>query len=506
MPHNEKNRDSHRTHDEDRQSARRTRGRGRRGGGARSKRSAGERAAATHASHAEPAPPSAPQRAVPISSAVRDAWRALGLSDALLGAVEACAFREPTDIQSELIPVALEGRDCLGQAKTGTGKTAAFSIPMLQRITPGAGLQAIVLAPTRELAAQVDEHVQKLSPAEHRFRTVLVLGGKEMRHQVAKLKSGVEILVGTPGRVLDLMGRKALDLSKISFVVLDEVDRMLDIGFRDDIRKILGGIKARHQTIFVTATLDDEIKKLARTYMHEPLEVNVSRDTLTVENIHHGYVTVSPQDKLDTLLALLKHEKPTLAIVFTNTKHKARRVGQQLKQHGVNCKEIHGDLMQERRDRVMQSFRTAKIQVLVATDLASRGLDVLHVSHIINYDIPEDAAAYVHRIGRTGRMGRNGYAVTFVTPEEGKHLTEVEKRINCVLEQFNPPWLVTRTPVPMKRDIESAPAPPTDGEIVVPTRLREVHTPDPVLEAHYGIRPKPRTLGSRFRSARKFRK
>ncbi len=452
------------------------------------------------------APPHAPPRAVKPAGDVFAQWSALGLSDALVSAVKSCAFREPTDIQRELIPVALKGRDCLGQAKTGTGKTAAFSIPMLQQLTPGGGLQAIVLAPTRELAAQVDEHVQKLSPPEHRFRTVLILGGKEMRHQVAALKSGVEIVVGTPGRVLDLMGRRALDLSKISFVVLDEVDRMLDIGFRDDIRKILGAIKAEHQTILVTATLDEEIKKLARTYMNEPLEVNVSRDTLTVENIHHGYVTVNPQDKLDTLIALLRHEKPTLAIVFTNTKHKARRVGQQLKQHGVNCKEIHGDLMQERRDRVMKSFRTAKIQVLVATDLASRGLDVLDVSHIVNYDIPEDAAAYVHRIGRTGRMGRNGWAVTFVTPEEGKHLTEVEKRINCVLEQFDAPWLVTRTPVPLKRDMESAPPPADDGEIVVPTRLREVHTPDTVLEGHYGIQPKPRTLGSRFRSARKFRK
>lgn len=432
-------------------------------------------------------------------------WAALGLSRPVLDAIERAGFVTPTDIQRELIPVALQGRDVLGQAKTGTGKTAAFAIPMLERLAPGDGLQALVLAPTRELAAQVEEHVRQLSPREHAFRTVVILGGRRMKDQVDALKGGAEIAVGTPGRVLDLMGRKHLSLAKLKLVVLDEIDRMLDIGFRDDIRKILTAIKHPHQTIFVSATIDDEIMKLARSYTTDPAEINVSRDVLTVESIRHGYVTIHPDDKFESLLGMLEAEKPTLAIVFTNTKHKARRVAQQLKKAGVNCKEIHGDLVQVKRERVMKSFRNQHIQVLVATDLASRGLDVLEVSHIVNYDIPEDAAVYVHRIGRTGRMGREGYAVTFVTPDEGEHLTDVEKRINQQIEQFNPAWLVKKNmPASVVHKTTPPPRPADDGN-AVSQRLREAPARDPVLE-YYGLKPKPRTLGSRFRTARKFRR
>jgi ATP-dependent RNA helicase DeaD len=423
----------------------------------------------------------------------------LGLAPDLLAVLTKLDFHTPTDIQRELIPHALRGADCLGQAKTGTGKTAAFALPMLQRLKPGGGFQGLVLVPTRELALQVDQHVRMLGE-DHPLKTLLVYGGTRIKHNLQRLKDKREIVVGTPGRVLDLTGRGALDLSKTRIAVLDEVDRMLDIGFRDDIRRILRQIKSRHQTIFVSATITDDIRRLARTFMHEPVEINVSADKLTVEEIQQDYVSVDPQDKYQTLLGFLRHEKPKLVIVFTNTKHAARRIAQRLKNAGINCKEIHGDLDQRRRERVMKSFRNARIQVLVATDLASRGLDVMEVSHIVNYDVPEDASAYVHRVGRTARMGQSGYAVTFVTPEQGRLLTEIEKLINKELNQHHAPWVIRRA----RPEPEPADEPAEDNGASTPARFTEALQRDADLDAA-GVKPVPRTLGSRFRSTRRRR-
>jgi len=431
-------------------------------------------------------------------------WDGLGLEPRILEAVAQVGFETPTDIQRELIPHALAGRDCLGQARTGTGKTAAFGLPMLQMLEPGGGLQAIVLVPTRELAVQVDEHI-RLLVGKLPIKTVSILGGRGIRQQIAALRRRPEIVTGTPGRVLDLMRRKELVLDKIRVAVLDEVDRMLDIGFRDDIRRILRTIEQEHQTIFVSATIDEEIHKLARSFTRDPVAVNVSRDMLTVEGIDHGFVTVHPEDKLNTLLGLLKHEAPDLAIVFTNTKHKARRVAQGLRRAGVDCREIHGDLVQERRDRVMKAFRSHRTNVLVATDLASRGLDVMDITHIINYDIPEDPSGYVHRIGRTARMGKTGVAFTFVTREEGRFLTEVEKLINKELPRYDPPWLVRREPTAEEIAAAAAATAPVDEGELVPARYRAPRKQDAVLDS-LGLRPVKRTLGSRFRSARKFRR
>jgi ATP-dependent RNA helicase DeaD len=456
----------------------------------------------------------------PLPSGSADApngFDALGLSPKLLSALRRMKFHTPTDIQRELIPHALRGEDCIGQAKTGTGKTAAFALPMLDRITAGGGLQGLVLVPTRELASQVDDHFKQFC-ADGSLRTALIFGGRRMNTQVDQLRQGVEVVIGTPGRILDLMRRRLLDARKFRIVVLDEVDRMLDIGFRDDIRRILRAIEGGHQTIFVSATIDEEINKLARTFMRTPVEVNVSHDTLTVDNIVQGFVTVDPRDKFQTLVNLLRAENPTLAIVFTNTKHAARRVAERLTKEGVNCKEIHGDLVQSRREKVMASFRKAHIQVLVATDLASRGLDVMEVSHIVNYDLPEDAAVYVHRIGRTARMGQKGYAVSFVAREEGKLLTTIEMLINKEIPQLDPDWLVKHH-APLKKElpppVEALPVqaytPAGNGKSdegaksIIPARLREVLRKDEIIEA-WGIKPIPRTLGSRFRSARKFRK
>jgi ATP-dependent RNA helicase DeaD len=451
-----------------------------------------------HKQKPAPTPPENPRK-----------WEDLGLSPAMLATLRRAKFEFPTDIQAELIPHALAGRDVLGQARTGTGKTAAFTLPMLERLEHGGGLQAIVLTPTRELAVQVDEHIRLLA-VDTPFTTAAILGGRQIRAQVAALRRKPEIVIGTPGRVLDLMRRKELSFGSIKLAVLDEVDRMLDIGFRDDIRRILRTIETKHQTIFVSATLDDEIQKLARTFMHEPVVVNVSRDMLTVEGVDQCFITVHPLDKLAALVALLKNEAPSLAIVFTNTKHKARRVTQALKHEGVNCKEIHGDLDQARRERVMKAFRSQQLHVLVATDLASRGLDVIDISHIINYDIPEDASIYVHRIGRTARMGKSGRAITFVTREEGKLLTDVEKLINKQVLSYDPPWLVRREPRPEElvaaaAAAPTATAPEAESESSTPERYRQPRQRDELLDS-LGLEPVNRTLGSRFRSRRKFRR
>ncbi|MBK9118568.1 MAG: DEAD/DEAH box helicase [Phycisphaerales bacterium] len=441
-----------------------------------------------------------------MPAAEQTRWEELGLREDILANIRKVGFAFPSDIQRALIPVAVTGRDCMGQARTGTGKTAAFTLPILQRIEPGAGLQALILVPTRELCVQVDEHVRALAGRE--VKTVVILGGRGLREQIQALHQRPEIAIGTPGRVLDLMRRNELKLNVIRVAVLDEVDRMLDIGFRDDIRRILRVIEHPHQTIFVSATIDDEIQKLARTFMTDPETVNVSRDMITVEGIAQSFVSVHPEDKFATLVGLIKHEAPTLAIVFTNTKHKARRVAQNLKREGIDCREIHGDLVQERRERVMRAFRKQQTQVLVATDLASRGIDVTNISHIVNYDLPEDPSIYVHRVGRTGRMGRTGIAISFVTREEGRLLTEVEKLINKELPQYHPPWLIAREPTAEEiaaAQVTAAAAKAQEDPSGAPARLREARVRSEVLD-ELGLRPVRRTLGSRFRTARQYRK
>ena len=353
----------------------------------------------------------------------------LGIETPFLRAVEKLGFAEPTEIQVRIIPLVLQGRDVLGQARTGTGKTAAFGLPILQMIDQEKHLQAVVLVPTRELAVQVAAELRRLSDSTG-VHVVPVYGGQRIKHQLHLLGRKPHVVVGTPGRVIDLLQRGALTFAHIRFAVLDEVDRMLDIGFRDDIRTILSQIKTEHQTVFVSATVIDEIKQLAKRYMTDPVEVNVSRDELTVEEVCQAYMTVEPWDKFHLLRLLLDRENPRLAIVFCNTRHSVRRLAKRLHGAGIDAREIHGDLVQQKRERVMNRFRKHKLPVLVATDLAARGIDVQGISHIINYDIPDDPHAYVHRIGRTARMGMFGKAITLVTREQGKQLTEVEKLIN----------------------------------------------------------------------------
>ncbi|HUN82053.1 MAG TPA: DEAD/DEAH box helicase [Phycisphaerae bacterium] len=384
------------------------------------------------------------------------AFAALGLEPPILRALDAMGFEEPSPVQRELIPVVLSGKDVLGQARTGTGKTAAFGLPILQRIDPTGRLQAIVLTPTRELAVQVLGEFRRMAQFTQ-VHCVPVYGGTGMKQQLHQLGRKPHVVVGTPGRVMDMMGRGAMLLDGIRFVVLDEVDRMLDIGFRDDIRRILGAVKHPHQTVLVSATLDDEIKRLANQYMHDAVEINVSHDELTVEGVRQQFCVVDPWDKFKLLRCVMAHEKPKLTIIFCNTRHGARKLARRLFDAGIEAKEIHGDLVQQKRERIMDRFRKHQIPVLVATDLAARGIDVHEITHIINYDLPQDISVYVHRIGRTARMGATGLAVTFVTREEGSELTEIEKLINKELH----PWQVPGfTPSPPPRDSAFGPSLP----------------------------------------------
>lgn len=420
------------------------------------------------------------------------AFADLGIEVPFLQALRKMQFVEPSEIQKKLIPAALSGQDILGQARTGTGKTAAFALPVLQQINPVERLQAICLAPTRELAVQVAGEVKRLAEFSQ-LHVVCIYGGAKLAAQAHQLGRKPHFVVGTPGRVLDFMKRGMLNIENVRFAVLDEVDRMLDIGFRDDIRHILGAITGKHQTIFVSATIENEIKNLAKKYMTNPVEINVSQDRITVDEVDQSFVTVDGHDKFRVLRLLLAQENPPITIVFCNTRHGARKLAKKLHEAGLEAAEIHGDLIQRKRERIMDRFRKHQIKVLVATDLAARGIDVSAVTHIFNYDLPDDPEIYVHRIGRTARMGARGVAVSFATREEGKKLTAIEGLINRELP---------------KREVEgftaSAPPPPRDGMPVprsTPVQSRyQVSVYGGPEES--GRKMPPKTLGSRFKPQR----
>jgi ATP-dependent RNA helicase DeaD len=364
-------------------------------------------------------------------------FESLGLSDVMLGALDQAEYEYPTAIQAGLIPLALQGIDVVGQARTGTGKTASFAIPILERIQLKQDIhhpQALILVPTRELAVQVKDEVVKLS-AGRRVHCVAVYGGKPIRQQIEKLRKGAQIIVGTPGRVLDHLARGTVNFSKLKFVVLDEADRMLDIGFRPDIERILKRCPQSRQTLLLSATVPPPIAKLAERYMRNPQTVNFSPKDIAVETIEQFYFTVDPERKFDLLLRLLAREEPRQAIIFCRTKRGTEKIFQRLSKRVKDVACIHGDMNQAARDRVMSGFRGGSVRILVATDVVGRGIDVSSISHIINYDIPSFCDDYVHRVGRTGRMGREGVAFTFVAPDEGPELTRIEERINRLLKR-----------------------------------------------------------------------
>lgn len=363
----------------------------------------------------------------------------------MMEALEKAGYLEPTPIQAGLIPRALLGVDVLGQARTGTGKTAAFVIPALEKIAHGKkghGPQALILVPTRELAVQVREEVVKLAHGR-KIHSVAVYGGKPIRGQIEKLSRGAEVVIGTPGRVLDHMGRGTLNFADLQLVVLDEADRMLDIGFRPDIEKILRRCPKERQTLLLSATVPPPVERLAKSYMINPESLNFSPSDISVHTIEQFYCTVDSDRKFELLEHLIKREEPHQAIVFCRTKRGTDKVERRLTKRFKDVACIHGDLAQSARDRAMSSFREGKVKILVATDVVGRGIDVSAISHIFNYDIPQFCDDYVHRVGRTGRMGREGVAYTFVTPEEGNELTRIEMRIDKLLMRDEVPGFET---------------------------------------------------------------
>jgi ATP-dependent RNA helicase DeaD len=367
-------------------------------------------------------------------------FHAFSLSPSVLAAVERAAYHEPTPIQAAFIPKALSGHDIIGQAQTGTGKTAAFLLPFLSswRDDNEPGPQLLVMVPTRELVVQVAEEARKLAPSRH-CRVVPIYGGQRIREQLTEMKKGYAIAVGTPGRVLDHLARGTLQFDRVRCVVLDEADRMLDIGFRPDIEKILRRCPSDRQTFLLSATLPGPVLRLAQRYMHDPVHINVSPATLTVEKIRQLYVTVEENRKFDLLLKVIGQEQIRQCIIFCQRKRWAHDLYEQLRDHHQRVSVMHGDLPQPLRDKIMQRFRDGKVKLLVATDVVGRGIDVTNISHIINYDIPDDPENYVHRIGRTGRIGADGIAIAFVTPDQGEELTTIECLINKQLEAYHVP-------------------------------------------------------------------
>ncbi len=362
----------------------------------------------------------------------------LPIRNSVLKGIHACGFNRPTHIQDQLIPIALEGKDVLGQAKTGTGKTAAFSIPALCVAERGVPFQTIILAPTRELAIQISAEITALGENTP-IQNCAVYGGQPIPIQKKKLEQNPEIIVATPGRLMDMFEHKNLHFKNVRQVILDEVDRMLDIGFREDIRKILKSIKTDHQTIFVSATISEEIEKLSRQFMTDPQRLELTSSSLTVQLVDQHYVPCENWYKRRILLHLLRHEEPALTVVFCRTKATVDRVARYLSEKGIDTQAIHGDMPQSKRNAVMKKLRGGDLSVLVASDLAARGLDVDDITHVINYDVPEDPEVYVHRIGRTARAGRRGHAWSLVLPDQGDLLTQIEQLTNVEITRLEYP-------------------------------------------------------------------
>ncbi|MCP4888010.1 DEAD/DEAH box helicase [Rubripirellula sp.] len=385
-----------------------------------------------------------------------DSFDQLDLSPVMRRALRHAGFEKPSPIQAQLIPFALDGEDVIGQARTGTGKTAAFSIPILEQLDSLEDCrdpQAIVVVPTRELADQVGREAERLARGVDTEIAVLA-GGKNITRQLRQLENGVQIVVGTPGRLHDHLQRRSLRTDSVWCVVLDEADRMLDIGFRPQIERILRRCPRDRQTLLLSATLPPTVRRLAESYMSQPRVIDCSKNEMAVETIEQRYFTVAQNRKGDLLDRLLEREQPEQAIVFCRTKRGTDRLYRQLKHTHDNCGSMHGDMQQRERDRVLQSLRDRKLKILVATDVVGRGIDISTISHIINYDVPQDCDDYVHRVGRTGRMGRDGVAFTFVVPGEGEVLTSIEQRINKELKRDSIEGFEAVEPPPKPKVVE----------------------------------------------------
>ncbi len=390
--------------------------------------------------------------------------------------VKAAGYVTPTPIQEQAIPSVMAGRDVMGLAQTGTGKTAAFALPILHRLMQGGRgkVRALVVAPTRELAEQINEAIIALGK-QTRCRSMTVYGGVNITPQIQKLKSGVEIVVACPGRLLDHISQGTIDLSHLEVLVLDEADHMFDMGFLPDIRRILKHIPQKRQTLLFSATMPPDIRKLASDILRDPVTVQVG-STAPPVTVTHALYPVAQHLKTPLLLELLRHTDTESVLIFTRTKHRAKRVGEQLEKAGYRAASLQGNLSQNRRQAALDGFRDGSFQILVATDIAARGIDVSQISHVVNYDIPDTAEAYIHRIGRTGRAARSGDALTLVTNEDTIMVRTIERALNGQLERRTLP------------DFDyNVPSPSRDSEFARPPR-----------EPHHGRKPGPaKTAGAK---------
>ncbi len=369
-------------------------------------------------------------------------FSSLGISGELVQALETLNITEPTPIQKQAIPFALEGKDLIAQAQTGTGKTFAFLLPIIENIDiKSEHVQALIVTPTRELALQITNEVQKLISHLEDVNVLAVYGGQDVEKQLHKLKKNVQIVIATPGRLLDHLRRESIDLSDVSFLVLDEADQMLHIGFLPEVESIIAQTSSARQTMLFSATMSDDVKSLAKKHMKNPQIVQIEKKQGPADKVEQLAIQTTDRGKQGTLIHLIKTQQPFMAVIFCRTKRRVSKLFGILQNEGFLCDELHGDLSQAKRERVMKNFRDAKVQLLVATDVAARGLDVEGVTHVYNYDIPEDSESYIHRIGRTGRAGMDGLAVTLYTADDISLLSDIEGdlKISIPKEQVDLP-------------------------------------------------------------------
>ena len=381
-----------------------------------------------------------------MQSAETAAFAAFDLHPDVLAAVAAQGYETPTPIQSGVIPVMLAGRDVIGQAQTGTGKTAAFALPIIHQLTPGQGQpQALIVTPTRELAMQVARAVHTYG-AQRQTRVLAIYGGQAYGRQLSRLRKGIDVVVGTPGRLIDLLERGALDLSRLRTVVLDEADEMLSMGFVEDIEKLLQAAPADRQTTLFSATLPKEIRRLATRYLTDPASITIERRQMTVAALEQRAYIVEEKDKLAALTRLFEMEDISSALIFVRTRADTGDLANALTSRGFAAEPINGDLSQDARERVLGRFRNGQVGVLVATDVAARGLDIDGISHVFNVDLPRDPEVFVHRVGRTGRAGKSGVAISLITPREQGRLRRIERYTR---------QQVTHCEVPTEREIKA---------------------------------------------------
>lgn len=403
-------------------------------------------------------------------------FSSLGVNENLSSILKQNGITEPTMVQIKSIPELLSGKDIIAQAQTGTGKTLAFLLPIMQGIkTDEHFIQALIITPTRELAIQITAEVKKLI-SDSDIKILAAYGGQDVESQIRKLKGSIHIVIGTPGRLLDHLRRGSVDFKKLKMLVLDEADQMLDMGFSKDIEMILRQTSHARQTMLFSATMPRGVKVLASQYLKTPVHVHIQNKNITLDEIKQLVIQTTDRAKQDALIKIIQEENPFMAIIFCRTKRRASALNEALQRDGYNSDELHGDITQAKREKVMKLFRDTKIQFLVATDVAARGLDIEGVTHIFNFDIPEDAESYIHRIGRTGRAGQTGKAITFATPKDQEYLTLIENGIQVKIDRRR----ISKEELPVRKE---------GAEIVIRHGSQERRRPESGRAGHGNRKP-----------------